>query len=305
MSETSIHRWHEGVLQPLDYCDMSRTLVAAADSWLVTEGTALALDLHRQRFLDAVEVFAETHRLATDPRAEAPRFWDAAIDLIPREGDWFPRVELQSRSDGTLFVLRLRSAPERTRSVVLATFDGPDPRRSPTIKGPDTDALLAARTSVQPRGAGEAVILSADGDGSGAKGNGGAGYVVEGAYSALLWWRGDALCSPSPELERVDSVTARSVIALATALGIDVLYESVAPADLDGLEIWALSALHGIRIVTSWVDGPLVAEQPGRLATWRARLDRLRRALPERIAPDQIAPGRIAMDQIGAESLPV
>ena len=276
MSVTEIHRWHDGVLQPLDYCDMSRTLVAAADSWLVTDGTALALDLHRRRFLDAVDDFAERVRPATDPRADAARFWNAAIDLIPREGDWFPRVELQSREDGTLFVLRLRSAPERSRSVVLATFDGPDPRHSPTINGPDTDALLAARTSVQPRGAGEAVILSDSFAGRG-------GYVVEGAYSSLLWWRGDALCAPSPELERVDSVTARSVIALATALGIDVLYESVTPTDLDGLEIWALSALHGIRIVTRWVDGPAVAEQPGRLATWRARLDRLRRPLPEHL----------------------
>jgi branched-subunit amino acid aminotransferase/4-amino-4-deoxychorismate lyase len=286
MSVTEIHRWHDGVLQPLDYCDMSRTVVAAADSWLVSDGAALALDLHRQRFLDAVAIVAETQRPATDPRVEAPRFWDAAIDLIPREGDWFPRVELHRvtngvESDGMRFVLRLRSAPERSRSVVLATLDGPDPRTSPTIKGPDTDALLAARTSVQSRGAGEAVILSTTVDGYG-------GYVVEGAYSALLWWRGTALCAPSPELERVDSVTARSVIALATALGIDVLYESVTPSDLDGLELWALSALHGIRIVTGWVDGPGVAEQPGRLATWRARLDRLRRPLPERQLPERL-----------------
>jgi len=293
MSVTEIHRWHEGVLQPLDYCDMSRTVVAAADSWLVSDGRSLALDLHRQRFLDAVDAFADANRSATDPRAEAPLFWDAAIDLIPREGDWFPRVELQSRSNGTLFVLRLRSAPERSRSVVLATVDGPDPRSSPTIKGPDTDALLAARTSVQPRGAGEAVILSDSFAGRG-------GYVVEGAYSALLWWRGDALCAPSPELERVDSVTARSVIALATALGIDVLYESVTPADLDGLEVWALSALQGIRIVTAWVDGPAVAEQPGRLATWRARLDRLRRPLPDRLRPDPNRP-----EPSSAEGLPV
>ena len=49
-------------------------------------------------------------------------------------------------------------------------------------------------------------------------------------------------------------------------------------AELDGTELWALSALHGIRIVTRWVDGPELAEKPGRLATWSARLDSLRRA---------------------------
>ena len=45
----------------------------------------------------------------------------------------------------------------------------------------------------------------------------------------------------------------------------------------DGTELWALSALHGIRIVTAWVDGPSLAEKPGRLAQWRTRLDALRK----------------------------
>lgn len=257
MSAASTYRWHDGALQLLDYCDPAETAIVAADSWLVRDGSVLGIDLHRSRFLEAA-----AHS------ADASSFWTAAIAAIPLTGDWFPRVELQLRNEGLQFVFRLREAPEPRRSLVLATHNGPDPRRSPTIKGPDTDALLAARTTVQQLGADEAVILSPD------------GYVVEGAYSAVLWWRGDALCTPSPELARVDSVTARSVITLATALGIDVLYESVTPADLDGLEIWALSALHGIRIVTGWIDGPAPAELPGRLGVWRARLDRLRRPLP-------------------------
>lgn len=256
MSVTSIYRWHDAVLQPLEYCDMSDTTVVAADSWLVDEGKALALDLHRERFLESV---ADT----SDARA----FWDAALGLIPAEGAWFPRVELQLRGDGLMFVFRLRTAPELTKSLRLATNDG-DPRRSPLVKGPDTDVLLAARTRAQQRGADDAVILSPD------------GYVVEAAHAALLWWRGDALCAPSPELERVDSVTARSMLALATALGTDIYYESVTPGDLDGLELWALNALHGIRIVTAWIDGPSPAEEPGRLGLWRTRLERLRRPLP-------------------------
>ena len=86
---------------------------------------------------------------------------------------------------------------------------------------------------------------------------------------------------PADDIDRVDGVTVRSVVTLATALGIDVLHESVRPEELDGLEVWALNALHGIRIVTSWVDGPATAEEPGRLATWQARLDALRKPLPE------------------------
>lgn len=255
-----ILRWHAGEL--VEDSSFVEAAIVAADSWLVRDGAVLAIDLHRRRFLEAVAGIADGNE-----------FWPAAISAIPREGDWFPRVELQSTADGVCFVLHVRPAPRRARSVLLATHHGVDPRQFPTIKGPDTKSLLAARTAVQAAGAGEAVILSRD------------GWVVEGAYSALLWWRGDAICVPSPELERVDSVTARTVIALATALGLDVLYESVAPADLDGLEIWAMSALHGVRIVTGWIDGPAPAELPGRLSLWRTRIDRLARQLPDAVIP--------------------
>lgn len=257
MSESSIHRWHEGELVPLDYCDMADTTIAAADSWLVTDGSTLALDLHRRRFFEAAEGLID----------DLDGFWSSSIASIPRTGDWFPRVEVQLRSGAALAVFRLRTAPALARSVRVASHAGPDPRIAPRTKGPDTAVLLRLRTEAQAAGADEAVILSD-------------GFVVEGAYSAILWWRGDVLCAPSPELDRVDSVTARSVITLATALGIDIYYESVVPAELDGCEIWALSALHGIRIVTEWIDGPAAAELPGRLATWRTRLERLRRPLP-------------------------
>ncbi|HEY8914157.1 aminotransferase class IV [Lacisediminihabitans sp.] len=260
MSTTSIFRWHDGHLQPLEYCDMFEAVVAVADSWLVTDGTVLALEVHHSRFLAGIT--------GEHPGLDPAGFWDAVIAQIPRTGDWFPRVELQLRDGAPLLVFRLRSAPELTRAVRLATHRGADPRTSPLVKGPDTAALLRLRTEAQGRGADEAVILSPE------------GFVIEGAYSSLLWWRGEFLCAPSLDLDRVDSVTARSVIALATALGTDVHYESVTPRELDGLEIWALNALQGIRIVTAWIDGPEPAELPGRLALWRARLDRLRKPLP-------------------------
>lgn len=265
-TESALFRWHDGELRPLEYCDPAEIEVLAADSWLVSDGHCLALDLHHQRFQAAVR-----HQL---PSTELPveDFWNASIAAIPRVGSSFPRVELQRYRGAASLVFRDRPAPERGLSVTLASHRGPDPRTQPTIKGPDTHALLAARSEAQRLGAGEAVILSPD------------GFVVEGAYSAIMWWHGDALCAPSPELERVDSVTARSVIALATALGVDVLYESVLPKALEGHELWVLSALHGIRIATGWVDGPSLAAEPGRLAQWRARLDRLRKPLPTNIA---------------------
>ncbi|MDO7882216.1 aminotransferase class IV [Salinibacterium soli] len=258
MSVQSIYRWHEGVLDPLEYCDMTLTVVEAADSWLVSDGLVLGIDLHRSRFAAAVPVELEH---------EFEQFWDAALGLIPREGDWFPRVELHSRGGARQFVFRLRTAPERSRTAVLATWGGDDPRTVPTVKGPDLERLQGVRTAAQGRGATEAVILSPD------------GYVVEGAYSALLWWRGNILCGPPAEFARVDSVTARSVLTLAAALGIETFDEAVTPAELDGTELWVLSALHGIRIATSWVDGPALAELPGRLESWRSRMSALRRPL--------------------------
>jgi len=252
----STYRWMGDALEFLDYCDMVDTTIEVADSWLVSEGRTLALELHRSRFLDSI---AKSRYSEIDPVA----FWDAALALVPREGDWFPRVELQSRSGAPLLVFRLRSAPERGRTAVLASHTGTDPRTAPTIKGPDLEAMLRLRTEAQEKGADEAVILSPD------------GYVVEGAYSSLVWWRGAFLCAPSSELERVHSVTSRALLGLASALGVELHHESVTPAELNGTELWVLSSLHGIRIATGWVDGPELAALPGRLALWRTRLGAL------------------------------
>jgi branched-subunit amino acid aminotransferase/4-amino-4-deoxychorismate lyase len=261
MSSESIFRWRDGALEELDYCDMADTRVLAADSWFVGEGRVRGLDLHRSRFLSAVPA-----TMRASLAAEA--FWDASLAEVPRTGEWFPRVELQLRLQTPLLVFRLRIAPRRTRSVRVATWSGPDPRTKPTVKGPDLERLAAVRTSVQPLGADEAVLLSPE------------RYVIEGAYSALVWWRGDELVFPDRALERVDSVTARSLHVLATALGVRVTTEFAHPEELAGREVWALSALHGARIVTEWIDGPALAEQGGRLEAWRRRLDAIARPLP-------------------------
>jgi branched-subunit amino acid aminotransferase/4-amino-4-deoxychorismate lyase len=256
------YRWHDGDLQLLDYCEMSDAGLAVADSWFVSHGSALALNLHKDRFLDA----ASNAKASNEGAIDAVAFWDAAIAAIPRDGEWFPRVELLGTGR---MQFRLRSAPERTRSVVASTFHGDDPRRTPTVKGPDLDAMRRIRTTAQSMGAGETVITTAD------------GYVVEGAYSSIVWWRGSILCYPPDDFDRVNSVTARSLLTLATALGIDTLPEPVTPAELDGCEVWMLNALHGARIVTEWIDGPRMAELPGRLSTWNSRLTALRKPLPD------------------------
>jgi len=260
MSVESIYRWHDGELLPLDYCDMTDTRIVVADSWLVTAGRTLALGLHRERFLAG---------MPTDARAalEVDAFWDAALALIPATGDWFPRVELQSRAGSLLLVFRHRSAPDRSNNLVEVTWHDADPRTEPTVKGPDLDAMTRVRTVAQAAGANEAIILSGD------------GFIVEDSHGGLAWWRGEILCTPPRQLARVDSVTMRSLLALATALGVETYEESVTPAEIADTELWSLNALHGIRIVTRWVDGPALAQLPGRLALWRARMDALRKPI--------------------------
>ena len=266
MSSATLLRWTGSALVPLDYCDPAEEAIEAADSWFVTERRALAVELHRARFADAVLTrgFGD---------CDVSTFWNAAVGAIPAEGDWFPRVELVTHGGVPQFRFRHRPAPERAVSVTLATHEGRDPRTDPRVKGPDLAAMTALRTSVQRAGAHDAILLSPE------------GYVVEGATTSLAWWQDDELCVVAHELPRIASVTERSLVALALALGVTVNEQLARPADLDGREVWALNALHGIRIVTNWVDGPETAQLPARLRLWRDRLSALRKPLPPRPLP--------------------
>lgn len=261
MSSATLLQWSGSALEPLDFCDPADEVLEAADSWLVRDGRALALELHRARFSDTVTARGFDQIGVTD-------FWNAVIDAIPEQGDWFPRAELVSRRGATFLRYRHRAAPRLSSSAVLATHRAEDPRREPQFKGPDLSALIAARTAVQSQGADDAVILSAD------------GLIVEGTTTSIVWWVDDELCIVDRALPRIPSVTERSLIALALALGVTVSEQRARPADLDGREVWALSALHGPRIVTRWVDGPQTAALPARLRLWRDRLNALRKPTP-------------------------
>ena len=218
----------------VDWCDphgADRLLVA--DSWRVVDGRVRGLDRHRARFTAS----------AAEHRTDADEFWRDVVAALPRTGDWFPRVELRERADGAQLSLRLRPTPVTSSQVAVATAPH-DPRTKPLVKGPDLDALLALRTAVHPSGAGEAIIVDAQ------------GRVVEGAYSGLLWWRGETLVRPSDALPRIPSVTAGLVIDAARAAGVAIDEADARPDDLAGCELWVLSALHGLRTVQRWIDGP-------------------------------------------------
>jgi len=237
-----LHPWRPGHAPggspwvTLDWCDPHEGRLLVADSWRVVDRRVRGLERHRDRFLSAATVY----------RDDSETFWRDAVAALPREGDWFPRVELRQRAEGTQLSLRLRPTPATSTEVDVATAPH-DPRTQPLVKGPDLGAMQALRVAVQPSGAGEAIIVDAR------------GRVVEGAYSGLLWWRGETLVRPSSSLPRIPSVTASLVIDAARAAGVTIDDADAQPEDLAGCELWVLSALHGLRTVPRWIDGPTLA----------------------------------------------
>lgn len=255
----TLYDWAGGALVMRDDCKVVETELLAADSFLVASARALALPLHRERFAEtaALQGFRD--------RASLDAFWEAGIALLPDDGRWFPRFELVRAREALRLRFRLRTAPPLGTDLVVATA-ATDPRQAPHLKGPDIDRLNALRQRAQRDGAQEAVLLDE-------------GRVCDGTTTALLWWRGETLCAPPFELARVDSVSARTVRGIAAALRIPVEEEAVRPSELEGVTLWAVNALHGIRDVTVWVDGPALGHDPARTAAWRARFSALARPL--------------------------
>jgi branched-subunit amino acid aminotransferase/4-amino-4-deoxychorismate lyase len=235
--------WNGAGLRPAE----AGTDLLVADSWLVDGGAVAGLGHHRDRFVTACRALG----------VSAEAFFDAVPDHLPAEGRWFPRVELGA---GPELRLRVRPAPPTSADVVLAPHPGSDPRVAPRTKGPDLMMLGDVRARAAELGAGEAVLCAAD------------GTLLEGAYSAVVWWRGDALCVPADDLPVLDSVTRRRLLDEAARRGVEVRRERVTPGDLDGLETWSLSALHGIRAVTAWVGCAVTAGPVERAGTWRRHL---------------------------------
>jgi branched-subunit amino acid aminotransferase/4-amino-4-deoxychorismate lyase len=227
----------------------------AADSWLVEDGAVRGLDAHWARFGGCCRELGVA-------QASLRRFAAEATAALPREGRWFPRVEVV---EGEHLQLRLRAArPSLGEARVIVGAPG-DPRTRPAWKGPDVELLLGLRAQAVAGGADELVLC--DGD----------GRLVEGVFDSLLWWEGDALCT-TPADRTLPGVTRRLVLEIARERGHDVRERSPLPGELAGCESWLANALHGIRVVTAW-DGVPAASAP-RAAGWRDALARTARPLP-------------------------
>lgn len=226
--------------------------LSVADSFLVQNGSARALQAHVKRFSDSI---------ASDQVAlsQIPGFISASLALIPDRGLWFPRWEYRTESPiGERLAFQLRPAPELTETVTLWSYDKPDPRVNPLIKGPDLALGLQLRRNANMHGADEAVLLDE------------AGYICDGALSAVMWWRDGVLFGPDDQTPWLPSVTREQACELALQAGFEVSEERAKPEDLAGCEVWNLSALQGIRGVTKW--GDIAIAEPKQYQSFRKRL---------------------------------
>jgi len=227
-------RWRDGGgFEAVD--DPGEVLVI--DSWLVDDGRVRAIEAHMRRFAAACAELSS----AGVSRAEVERFFRSALLRIPVTGRWFPRAELAFAEGVARLQLWVRPAPARAAAGVrLWAPPGADQRAWPHVKGPDLDYLNQLRADAVAAGADEAVLLSPD------------GTVREGSTTSILWWRGQVLCAPPLGETLLPGVTRAALLSLAAARSVPVRFECVSPGELAGLPVWAVNALHGIRVVSGW-----------------------------------------------------
>ena len=249
-----LYQFSEGRFSPVEWCDPSRQSSLVADSFRLEDGRAVALERHLERFARSVS----SH---TDVSADTLDAYLAAIpEFLPGEGSWFPRLEAVGTPGGATLRYRQRPAPAWETEVVIARAPH-DPRRFPHVKGPDLEALLALRTQVAPLGAQEAIITTAD------------DRLIEGAYSSLMiWLHGDEVPTfIPPSTPHLPGITEAEMRGIAAEQGLEVRDNNLVVSELEGAEVWILSALHGIRVATSFVAGPRLSAAPRRRAQWQAQ----------------------------------
>ncbi len=246
MGDIEILRWADGRFVVDEWCDVNTGDVRVADSFVISDGAVVGFDRHVERFSRSVTSIAHDF--------DAPSFRHGVREVIPRIGEWFPRIEARDYGNGLLYRVLNRPAPVRESSVVVATAVS-DPRRFPRTKGPDLRRLGAMRRETNAA-AGEAIILDN-------------GVIAEGAWSSIVWWEDGVLHRVAGNIPRLDGITESIIIDRARLLGAPVVDERRTPEQLEGCEVWVLSALHGIRVVSEWIDGPAMTPEPGRADYWR------------------------------------
>ncbi|MBC9954665.1 hypothetical protein ICM05_08405 [Leucobacter sp. cx-42] len=231
------------------------------------ETEARGMEMHVSRFIDSVEEAVAGEIPFDDLAGWLTDFFESAGEDIAAGGDGFPRFELWRTEEGDLeLACAIRPLPELGETLALVTTDRAGERITPWRKGPNIPFYSALNREL---GA-EALFVDED------------GFAIEGATTSLVLWNpstGDGHFLPGagerrPE-GRIVSVTEIlvRVIAEEDESSQAITEIAVLGSAITLFEVWAVNALHGIRVVTS-VDGK--ATQPAneeRLARFRKVLD--------------------------------
>ena len=231
------------------------------------ETEARGMELHVSRFIDAVEEAVAGEIPFEDLAGWLTDFFEAAGEDIAAGGDGFPRFELWRTAAGDLeLACAIRPLPELGETLALITVDHATARVTPWRKGPNISRYAALNREVGT----EALFVSED------------GRAIEGATTSLLAWNpttghGHFLPGAGERRSegRIVSVTEILVRVIAEEDEATVSFTEapILARELHEYEVWAVNALHGIRVVTS-VDGvPTQAAQHERLARFRKALD--------------------------------
>lgn len=198
-------------------------------------------------------------RSVTEVRGDASGlddFLNTAARAIVEHGEGFPRLELWGDAEGAFeLAFSLRPLPALQETLELRSV-GTVTLHAPHRKGPNIRRLAAIRESV---GA-EPLLVGSEGD------------AREGATTALVSWEGDAGFFVESR-ERVHSVTELLVREIADVRGTPLSPRAHTVDELARQEVWALNALHGIRVVTSIDDISTAQPNPARLAHFRQAID--------------------------------
>lgn len=243
---------------------LERLLVA--DSFRVRvdplHGTAevRGLELHLARFRDAVlAAVSEEANLAVAFVSKLDAFLAGSSTRISEFGEGWPRLELWGSVANSAELpelrLSLRDLPQLNDTLTLRTVIAPKlPHRE--RKGPNISEYRRLGAQLGAEG----LLLNH------------AGAILEGTTTSLLWWKGGRLhCSVSGQ--RVSSVTEQLLSQFARSLRSPILPSAATPTELAVCEVWAVNALHGIRVVTHIDEAPLSSPDGERLQRFRDALN--------------------------------
>ncbi len=230
---------HDETLTPVTE-SLDRAFIA--DSFLVNHGMARSPELHATRFSASCQTFSSI------PAKKLSRFWQLAMQQIPTEGMWFPRIEMLGPQENPTLQIRIRPAPKLQTEARLIHCRMPDSRIHPRHKGPDISLLNEQRQHVMAMGADEGFLCTPK------------QYLLEGLFSSILWWEGDTLCQTPSSKRVLPSITATLLREVAAKRHTPFARRFRRWHELDGCETWIVNALHGIRRVLNWP-----------LASWRTK----------------------------------